>query len=56
MTDDLAARAVEKLVKGGHHAAARISTDEIMAMASWMLAASERIAELDASVRANNDG
>jgi hypothetical protein len=39
----LAIRAVEKIVKGGRHAATLISTDEIMAMAESVLAMAERI-------------
>ncbi len=39
----LAVAAVEKIVKGGRHAATLISSDEIMAMAELVLAMAQRI-------------
>ncbi len=39
----LAIRAIEKIVKGGRHAATLISTDETLAMAALVLAMAERI-------------
>jgi hypothetical protein len=41
--ESLAIRAVEKITKGGRHAATLISSDEIMAMAAMILALAERI-------------
>jgi hypothetical protein len=41
--ESLAIRAVEKIVKGGRHAATLISSDEIMAMAAMILAMAQRI-------------
>lgn len=41
----LAIAAVEKIVKGGRHAATLISTDETLAMAAMILAMAERIGQ-----------
>jgi hypothetical protein len=41
--ESLAIRAVEKITKGGRHAATLISSDEIMAMVAMLLAMAESL-------------
>jgi hypothetical protein len=43
----LAARAVEKIQRGGRHAATLLSTDEILAMAELCLLLAAKIRDLD---------
>lgn len=45
--ESLAAHAVEKLQRGGRHAATLLSTDEVLAMASLILLLTMKVRELD---------